>query len=110
MIKNIIALSTLSLFLFSSVGCGKLCDQLEGNVCSDLGAADCKIWKEELGGLDSLRSGRGASKQCGNLLIMGYDPLLNGYKNGVAAMKKSRTPKAKAKKTSPTTQPTIKRN
>ncbi len=93
MIKKTLSISALLFTVFASVGCGKVCDQLENKICTDLGPEDCVIWKEDLGGLESIRSGRKADKNCGNMMMMGYDTMLANYKPAIEAIKKSRAPK-----------------
>ncbi|MEZ4461504.1 MAG: hypothetical protein R3E66_17645 [bacterium] len=93
MFNKLMMLGVVSLTAFGSVGCGKVCDQLETKMCTDLGEEDCKIWKEDLGGLESIRNGRKADNNCGNIMMMNYDPMLASYKDAIAKIKEARAPK-----------------
>jgi len=94
MFKTTLSISALLFIAFSSFGCGKVCDELESRMCTDLGPEDCKIWKEDLGGLESIRAGRKSDKNCGNIMLVGgYDTMLAAYKDAAEKIKKSRAPK-----------------
>ncbi len=72
------------------------CEALEEEICEDLGAADCKLWKQA-GGPDSLAQGRRAWRACFNARFSPgqYDPYLTGAKAVVEAAKKSGAGKAR---------------
>ncbi len=94
MFKKTLLVSALSFIALSSIGCGKVCDELETRMCTDLGPEDCKIWKEDLGGLESIRSGRKADKNCGNIMLTGgYDTMVENYKKAAVSIRESRAPK-----------------
>lgn len=69
-------------------GCNQ-CEALEEKLCDDLGAEDCKIWRES-NGTDILYSGRRSNRFCFNARFTGYDPLLQGARAHAAAMKAAR--------------------
>lgn len=85
-----IALGVLLLALLPS--CNN-CEALEAKICEDLGAEDCKLWKDAQGA-DSLSQGRRAGRACFNARFnpMQYDPYLKGAKAIADAMRKSKQP------------------
>ena len=66
-------------------GCNQ-CESLEEKLCGDLGAEDCKVWRES-NGPDILYSGRRSNRFCFNARWTGYDPLLQGARAHASAMK-----------------------
>ncbi len=84
----------LGFVLITSVGCGKVCDELESKFCTDLGPESCKIWKEDMKGIESLRAGRKADQACGSILTTStYDTMLAAYKTSADKIKESRAKK-----------------
>lgn len=81
----------LGLFLGALLPACDNCAALEEKLCEDLGAEDCKIWREGKGP-EALLSGRRASRGCFNARFnpMQYGPHMTGAKAMVEAMKKSR--------------------
>lgn len=77
-----------------SLGCGKPCEALEEKLCNDLGADDCKVWKDN--GKSGFPSGNRLTKKCVNALGK-YDVYLKTAKQVVAAHKKAGNLKGKAK-------------
>ena len=84
--RTLVFLGFFSL-LGSTLGCGAPCDMLEDKICEGLGEADCKVWKET-GAPEQLRSGRRATRACGNALFgAAFDAHLAGARAIVDAHK-----------------------
>ncbi|MDP3238064.1 MAG: hypothetical protein Q8N26_35055 [Myxococcales bacterium] len=67
-------------------GC-KTCEKLEEQLCADLGAADCALWKQAGGPASMVPAGRGAGRACGNVLNsdLGYQGMLTGARGTAIA-------------------------
>ena len=83
------------ILLWSITGCNN-CEVLEEKLCEDLGAEDCRLWKEA-NGPKALTMGSRPNRGCFNARFnpMQYSPYLAGAKAIADSMRKAQATSAK---------------